>query len=136
MNLRGHFQGQSSIISTPQNFTDAWVDLGSEIDTRFSQRIGMWITLDINLSNNARIRLLAKHTSGGSEEYVLPIRTVGASDVKVEPEYIEWNNDSDVLMILASDLEGLIPYVQLQIQAGTVGGTPAQIDAAYYTLAY
>lgn len=136
MNLRGHYQGRSNIIGAPQNLTAAWVDLGGEIDTRYSQRIGMWITLDINGSANARIRLLAKHTSGGSEEYVLPIRNVSASDVKVEPEYIEWNNDADVLMVLASDLDGLIPYVQLQVQAGTVGAPAGQIDAAYYTLAF
>jgi len=131
-----HYQGRTTLVSTPQDFTGSWVDLGAEIDTRFAERIGMWITLDINLSNNARIRLLAKHTSGGTEEYVLPIKSVSASDVKVEPKYIEWNNDADVLMILSSDLFGLIPYAQLQIQAGTVGGTAAQVDAAYYTLAF
>ena len=85
--------------------------------------IAVWLTLDINSSLDARFRALAKHTSGGAEEYDLPIKTVSASDVKIQSEYIEWNVDADQLTVYSVQCDNVIPYVQFQIQAGTVGAT-------------
>ena len=125
-----------ALISSPQNLTGSWADLGAEIDTNGAKVIGLWATLDINDTNNARVRVLAKHTSAGAEEYQLPIRTVSASDVKIDAEYIEFNSDADQLMVVSFDLDCVVPYVQFQVTAGTAGASPGQIDAAYYTIGY
>lgn len=118
-----------ALITAAQDLTNAWVDLGAEIPTARAESIALYLTLDINDSNDARVRMLTLHTSGGTE-HVLPIRTVGASDVKVEDEYIEFNDDADQSMILSWTLDGLVHYVQFQVMAGTVGSTAGQIDAA------
>lgn len=128
--------GPLALISAAQDLTANWVDLGGEISTENVQHIGIYINLDINNSQDARVRLLAKHTSAGTDEYNLPIRTVSASDVKVEDEYIEFNVDADQKMILEFDLDGIVPFCQIQVQAGTVGATAGQIDSAYYVLGY
>ena len=96
----------------------------------------MWLTIDINGAQNVRVRALAKHTSAGSEEYKLPIRTVSASDVKVEDEYIEFNDDVDQLMLLGFDTDNIIPYVQLQVMAAYSGSPGGEIDKAYITKGY
>lgn len=124
------------LISAAQNLTASWVDLGFEIDCKGYDSLGLWLTLDINDTNNARVRVLVKHTKAGSEEYVLPIRTVSASDVKVEDEYIEFNTDADQKMVLSWQLDNVIPFIQIQVMAGTVGASAGQIDAAYATLGY
>ena len=121
--------------ASPQNLTAAWADLGAELSVWGASSIALWVNLDINNSVNARVRLLAKHTSAGTDEYVLPIRTVGASAVLVEDEYIEFNVDADQKMALSWDLNGLVPYVQFQVMAEVAGTTPGQIDSAFVTTA-
>lgn len=93
-------------------------------------RLGLYLNLDINNTANARVRALAKLGKNDISSFLLPIKMVGASDVKVEGEYFEFNIDADQLMVLGMETEGLVPYVQLQVMAGTVGVTPGQIDAA------
>jgi hypothetical protein len=129
-------------VAAPQNFTAAWADLGGEIriyeksDKRHNfSTIGLFLNLDINDSTDLRIRALAKHTEAGADEYVLPIRTVSASDVKVEDEYIEFNDDANQKVLIEIDTSGLIQVVQFQIMAGVLGaGVAAQVDSAFYNL--
>ena len=133
----GLYAGLEELVAaaSPQAFTGSWADLGSELVVKGARAIGLWVTLDINDTVNPRVRALVKHTAAGTEEYLLPIRTVGASAVLVEDEYVEFNVDADQLMLLSWDLDGLVPVVQFQIQAGTAGVSPGQIDAAYVSTA-
>lgn len=132
LDFPGLFKGPEVLISSAQNLTNAWADLGAQQYVAGAVAVGIWITLDINDSTNARVRLLGSHTSGGAE-FVLPIKTVGASAVLVEGEYFEFNVDADQLMIIGSGLDGVIPYVQVQVMAGAVGVSAGQIDAAAMT---
>jgi len=138
LNFPGIIKGPETLVAAaaPQALTANWVDLGNEQYVAGARRAGLWLTLDINDSTDARVRCLAKHENAGAEEYTLSIRTVGASDVKLEPEYFEFNVDEDRLMLLSVELDGLVPYVQFQVQAGVVGATAGQIDAAYLTTAF
>ncbi len=116
------------VKTTAQAFTTSWVDLGSEIEMNGFNSLAVWATLDINDTNNARIRALAKLDADGSKEYQMVIKSVGASDVKIEDHYFEWNADADMETILQIDTDGLVPKIQLQIQCGTVGASAGQID--------
>ena len=129
----GIIGGPQSLLAAAQNLTAAWADLGAELTVTGARAIALWVTLDINDSINARVRLLVKWESGGADEYTLPIRTVGAAVVQVEAEYVEFNVDADQQMILSWDLDGLVFYAQFQVQAGVVGAAAGQIDAAYVT---
>jgi len=129
----GIIGGPQALLAAAQDLTAAWADLGAELTVTGARTIALWTTLDINDSINARVRLLVKWENAGADEYVLPIRTVGASAVLVEDEYIEFNVDADQQMILSWDLDGLVFYAQFQVQAGVVGATAGQIDAAYVT---
>lgn len=62
------------------------------------------------------------------------IHTVSTSAINVEDEYVEFTDDVDQKILLSWDLEGVVPYAQLQIQAGTVGITAAQIDSCIVTM--
>lgn len=133
-NLRfpGRFGGAQSIIPAPQDITGAWANLGDPVRVEGARTAGLWVNLDINNSQNVRIRALVQHTDGGSQ-YLIPIRAITASQINVQPEFVEFTNDVDQLMVLASDLEGIVRYIQWQVMAGTVGITPAQIDSAEAT---
>lgn len=133
----GYYNQEPTVLiaaASPQAFTTSWADCGAEINTKNYKKLGLWINLDINAANNARIRVLAKRESAGTDEYTLPIRTVGTTDVGLESEYYEFTTDADNKLILSVDLDNVIPYVQVQIQVGTDGGVDAQIDSLYYSL--
>lgn len=128
--------GPQPLISSAQNLTGAWADLGGEIGTSGVRFFGLWLNVDINDANNPRIRLLAKHTESHADEFSLPIHTVGTSDVKVEDEYLELNVDADQKLMVSWELDRLVPFVQVQVMAGVAGATPGQIDAALVTMGY
>ena len=127
-NMRNTDVSRKKLITTPQAFTTAWVDLGDEIEMSGFSKLGVWITLDVNAANNMRIRALAKIDADGTNEYNIPINTVGAAVIAVEPQYYEFNVDADAKYFLAVDTEGMAPYIQLQIQVGTDGGADAEVD--------
>lgn len=122
------------LITSPQTLTGSWVDLGAEVEVNQHNRIGIWLNVDINDSQNVRLRALAKLGQNAANEYNLLIKNVSASSVAVESEFFEFNVDADQLAVLEVVTNGLVPFVQFQVQAGTVGASAGQIDEADYTL--
>lgn len=122
-----------SMIAAPQLFTDAWADLGGEISMFGLQACVFYLKLRINSDFDLRFRVLAKHTSGGTEEYMLPIKTPSLGVVAVEGQYFEFTNDVDQQIIIPVETLGAIPYLQPQIQRGVDGaGTDSQVDSSFY----
>ncbi|GAG25429.1 unnamed protein product, partial [marine sediment metagenome] len=113
--------------------TNAWADLGDELFVRGAEWIALYVVLDINDSQNARVRLLAKLEADGANEYSLPIRTVAADVVRIEPEIKEFNVDADQSIALSWHLDKSVSWVQFQVQAGVVGAVAGQIDLANVT---
>jgi len=131
------YTGPEAIIAAAQDFTATWLELGAEIPTSGVTHLGVWLVLTIHDSTDLRIRALAKHTSAGTDEYEIPIRVLSATDVKVQGGYIEFNVDADQKVILCVPLDGVVPFIQLQIEAGVLGvGTDAHVDSAYTTKAW
>lgn len=125
-----------SLIAAAQDFTVAWVDLGAEIPVWGRTHIGLFLDLDVNDSLDMRIKVLYKHTLAHANEYDGPVKVLSASDCKIEPIYYEFNTDVDQKIYLSIPLDGDVPFVQFQIQAGTAGATPGQVANAEYTLAW
>ena len=129
-------QGQHITAAYELAADDTWYDLGDEVETHELMTFATWIELDVGDGTGFRVRLLAKNPYSTTLEYVLPIKTVSASDVKVEDHYVEFNDDSDQKMIITWSLDGVIPKVQVQVQADDVdtgGGDKIEVDSAVYT---
>ena len=120
--------------TSAQNFTASWVNYGSEISTDGHARISLWFDIDINDTTDARVRILAKHTRGGVDEYTFPIETVSDSVVSVEDEYVEFADDEDGKRVISFDLDEIIRFVQVQIQAGKLGAPAGQILSSKYII--
>jgi hypothetical protein len=121
-----------TLTSTSQALTASWADLGSEISIRGFTRMAIWLNVDINSTNNLRVRVLYKIASGGTQ-YNAQILTPSASDVKLENEYYEFNVDADGNYVFDVGLIGA-NYCQVQVIAGTLGSPAGKILAAYATL--
>lgn len=124
---------EPTIITSPQTVTGSWADLGSEIDMSSWRRTGIWLDLDINDSNNVRVRALAKLTKNGALEYVPVIKTISATDIGIVGGYYEFTSDTDQQAYFELETNGLIPVIQWQVMAGTAGATPAIIKSAMAT---
>lgn len=137
LNFDGLMRGPETLVAAtePVTLMAPWNDLGDEIATEGVQTLVLWLSLTIGSSVDARVRMLAKLDEDAANEYVLPIRTVGAAAVTVQDEYIEFANDANQDMVISWTLDGAVPYVQFQVQAGTPGPTPGTIDEAYVTSA-
>lgn len=120
---------ERDLITSPQTVTGSFVDIGDEIRTNQIEGFMAFIELNINDSLNVRIRALAKHASGATSEYVLPIKTISTNQVNLEDEFFEFAEDIDQNMAIELTTNWTIPFVQLQVSAGTVGASPATLDA-------
>jgi len=122
-----------TLKGTVQNFTASWVDYGPEISTDGFDFMSIWLNIDINDTQDARLRILSKHTSGGNE-YVHSIEVIAGSVVNTEDAYFEFTTDEDAKRVIEVTLDVVIPYIQVQIQAGTVGAAAGRILASKYIL--
>lgn len=123
----------AQLIKTPQTLTTSWTPVGDPVDTTNATRTAFWLTVTINNSLNLQIRALPLLAKNAPSDFSLPIRTVSASDVKVEAEYYELNDDIDQEIILETRTKGLIPYVQFEVRVDTLGATAAVLDTANVT---
>lgn len=131
----GNATPPTALSGTPQTLTASWADLGGEIEIYRKKHLGLWLQVDINLSNNLRVMFLAKTESGGTLEYSIPIETISATDVKINAEYKELNTDADQNIVINWDLPGYIPVGQFQVMVGTLGATAAIITSAFWSAA-
>lgn len=131
-----------SLIAAAQNVTATWVggELGPEVPTQGYTKMGLWLNIDMNDSQNVRVRILNKHTSAGADEYQSVINSVDTTgvpfNVKFQGEYLEYDVDADGLVVLPFDVANFVPFVQFQVMAEVVGATAAQILSAYVTYGY
>jgi hypothetical protein len=120
--------------TSAQDFTASWVDYGSEISSDGHVRISLWFDIDINDTTDVRVRILAKHTRGGADEYTFPIETISDTYISVKDEYVEFAVDVDGKHVISFELDEIIPFVQVQIQAGTVGASAGQMLSSKYII--
>lgn len=116
-----------TLVDSPQSFTTEWVNLGGPVGTSLFKRLGLYLELQVNAGQNMRVRALGKIGKNDSAVYNIPIRTASSSDVKVQDEYFEFNDDADQNILHEVKVDGIIPYIQFQIQVGTDGGADAQV---------
>lgn len=105
-------------LVSAQDLTDAYADFGAEIDMRGYNRLGVYVVSDVNDSENVTLQVLGKHTSEGTDEYVIdgiPEETLWTTSASDEKLYYEF----DI---------GTIPFIQLQAKAETVGSTAGDLS--------
>lgn len=123
----------TALISAPLAFPNypAWSDLGQEIDVGSMKSLTLYLQLKINLSANMRLRIKTKIPLT-QIEYSPSFKPVTTSvDAKAD-EYVEFDVDADQNPQIFFDLKGCVQTVQVQIQAGTIGATPAEVTTAFY----
>jgi hypothetical protein len=119
----------TSILSVEQAITASWVDVGTIVSADGNNTVNFLIELDINDSLNVRFRCVS-NIVGSANDYLFSIYNMKASVVGINPEYAELEQDIDQNIILEYQTSGM-PYLQLQVQAGTVGISPGIVKSLY-----
>lgn len=125
----------SDRIAASQAVTGSWVNLGSPIDVMAFNTLGAWLKFThAGGSANFRVRALAMLTQDATDTYLLPIQTVNSTVINVNDEYFEFDDDTagQYKHLLEVYTAGLIPWVQLQVSAGTPG--TMTVDSCKITL--
>ena len=122
---------KEDLLSTPQNFTASWVDVGNPILMLSKETLSVFVDIDINNSINPRLRAVGQLTKNGND-YLFPILTVSTNNISVDSQYFEFP-DTDRKYVLEIKTTGLVPFVQLQMSTETVGSTAGQIESLSIT---
>lgn len=120
--------------STSQTLTAAWVDYGEEIEVSNKKTIILWPILDINDSEDVRIRGLLRDLATSTNEFDTPNELTESGVTKIKPDYFEFDLDVNQKIPLQWDFDGGVASIQFQIMAGTVGVTPGEITSSSYTM--
>ena len=107
----------TNLLVSEQVLTNAYADLGEEIDCRNYDKIGIYVDSDVNDSTGIIIKSLARHTSGGSNYEIdgLSTVTLEATDTK---KYYEFE-------------VGAVMFLQLQVIATVVGASAGDVTVHY-----
>lgn len=127
------------LIVSNQTLTGSFADFGEEIATAGYNWLYVFLSITINDSSDVRIKALGKIEPSGAMETTLDHSqfsgtncSVGAAD-----DYLELDADANQVIALRIRLDNAVPYVQLQVAAGTAGASPAVIStASCYVLGY
>lgn len=151
-----HYTDPESLVSANDigAVNDTWIDQGAEIDVRTYKTVPLWIVLTVSNSTGNQVQVLSKHTSAGSDEYVLATsgdfqKTLGDSDIKIMYpfnvegiHYIQVQTKATALGITAAFMTGSVNHqpsfaVWEAITDGsfriTLNGTPYNIDGVDFT---
>ena len=132
------YESPQPVIDTAQAVTASFVDLGEEQSMEGFTKLGLFLNIDINDSLNIQIQAIGKTKPGGTIEYLLPIRSANfsAGQVGVKTFILEMVDDINQGIILEVETGNLIPFVQLQVKALTVGAAAGQISNALVSKSY
>ena len=64
----------------------------------------------------------------------VPKDTSCYENIKLTGEYFEFDTDADQKMVFTLNIDKTVPFLQVQIQAGTVGATAGHFESVYYSL--
>jgi hypothetical protein len=124
-----------ALIAAPQNYTlNTWADLGPEISVDGFTRISLWIN-HVNTNNTGTYyRALAKHTSGGTEEYDFPMVLASSPFTgSAQGPTAKLDTDTDQKFVLTYNVLNTVPFVQFQCKAITTGSTAGNVATAFVT---
>lgn len=120
-------------LDTPITLTNDWVTIGSRIGTIGLTSIGVWLDVVINDSTEILIRPVCYPSERSDNGYSVPTMEIYTGINHVYPKQYLLEEASDQKLTFQITTAKIIPYVEIQVKAGTVGVTPATINSLILT---
>lgn len=112
--------------------TTSFLPLGAEIRVEGTEYLAIYATVDINDTQNMRLKATARLESGGTD-YVIDHSQIKYSrdSVAADKSYIEIANDEDQNLMWLIPIYGY-SHIQMWLSAGTVGASFGKLTALSY----
>jgi hypothetical protein len=107
----------TTLLVNAQDLTGSYADFGVEIEMGNYNTIGVFLIADCNASEDVDLKFLGKFESAGAVEFEI-------DGISVKRLWSGTGTDFNTYYEIDT---GSIPYIQLQAQAGTVGGTAGDL---------
>lgn len=112
--------------------TTSFLPLGAEIRVEGTQYLAIYATVDINDTQNMRLKATARLESGGTDYVIDHSQILYSRDsVATDKSYIEIANDEDQYLMWLIPVYGY-SHIQMWMSAGTVGASFGKITALSY----
>lgn len=115
-------------------FSATWNDIGEPIGVKGWDSLALYVKVDINDTQNARLRFYGKTEVADTDLFLMDHNRIKCPNATIPAteNYIELDSDADQLIeVVIPDLYG-IEAVQVQISAGTAGASPGAITSIEY----
>lgn len=115
-------------------FTASYNDIGEPIGVKGWDSLALYVKVDINDTQNARLRFYGKTEVADTDLFLMDHNRIKCPNATIPAteNYIELDSDADQLIeVVIPDLYG-IEAVQVQISAGTAGASPGAITSIEY----
>lgn len=105
----------------------------SRFNVKAKQNVGLWLKGLLNDSDKVQIRLACFLTADPTETpFFTHIQTVGPTSVEFNKEVLSIAED-EIEFVAPLGVTDLVPYLEIQVNVGAVGITPAELTEAYVT---
>lgn len=112
--------------------TTSFLPIGAEIRVEGTQYLAIYATVDINDTQNMRLKATARLESGGTDYVIDHSQILYSRDsVAADKSYIEIANDEDQNLMWLIPIYGY-SHIQMWMSAGTVGASFGKITALSY----
>ncbi len=112
--------------------TTSFLPIGAEIRVEGTQYLAIYATVDINDTQNMRLKATARLESGGTDYVIDHSQILYSRDsVATDKSYIEIANDEDQNLMWLIPIYGY-SHIQMWMSAGTVGASFGKITALSY----
>lgn len=121
-------------VMSQVKFTASYNDIGEPIGVKGWDSLALYVKVDINDTQNARLRFYGKTEVADTDLFLMDHNRIKCPNATVPAteNYIELDSDADQLVeVIIPELYG-IEAVQVQISAGTAGASPGTITSIEY----
>jgi len=114
--VHGNLLGPTDHVVTTSLSADgtSWTDLGGEVEIMGYNRLTLYAVITGGDSTSIDLRVLAKHTSAGADEYEFPLETTSPSVIDIVGQRWHLSNPVDQNLVLQTQLGQGIRYIQIQ----------------------
>jgi len=108
-------------MATKQTTTTDFTPIGGKTPTGGLQNVGFWIDSRILAGVGVKFKLVAYLDKGDAQGFDIPLKQLAGSDVEISIGQARLSADADQRIVLTAQLEGLVPFVELQVASDTAG---------------
>lgn len=128
--MNNTYESPLPVIVEEQILTNSWVKIGATQNVKGYTCIGLYLDIDINDSEDVQIKIVGRRDDDDTVEFLLPVYEVTVEGlIDYAGTYFKLSKNEDQSLIIKTNTDNLIPFIDIYVKVGTVGGTAGKIKS-------